>query len=126
MLMTLPPTADARTGVPVSEPAEPRPSWPLELLPQHHISPFALTAQVCRPAARLAITWVPTPVTWTGWRTLPPVLPLPIWPSELLPQHQIEPSSLVAQVCDLPGEIAMTWLPSALTWTGVPRSLVVP
>ena len=40
------------------------------------------------------------------------VVPSPIWPLSLLPQHFIESSSKIAQECESPNDIAKAVLPA--------------
>ena len=77
-----------------------------------------------KPAV-IAITPLASPLTATGVGLLV-VLPLPSWPSKLLPQHCTPPPLVRAQVWEFAALIASTPLASPLTATGVGLSLVLP
>src|SRR6185295_14946285 len=88
----------------------PWPSWPLELLPQHHRSPCT-EAQLCAlPPTRFttrSIGWLlVASVTGTG-ATLGVRLPVPSSPLELSPQHST-PRFWSAQVCCSPATRSVT------------------
>ena len=84
----------------------PSPIWPHSSSPQHQSVPSALRAQVCWAPAETSTVLVSNAVTWTG-KNSRPVLPLPISPSALWPQHQSVPSALRTQV----------WLLPTVSWT---------
>src|SRR5690606_13452560 len=79
------------TGSGSAKPVPPLPSWPWKLTPQQYATPSATAQAWLLPAAR-AVTPVRVPVpvgslTGTGRGWLPPRLPIPSLPNELLPQQ---------------------------------------
>ena len=82
-----------------SSPSSPLPNWPESPLPQHETEPSSRIAHVkvypeerataVRPVSRL--------IVGVGVVSSNPP-PLPNWPKLFAPQHEIEPSSRMAQV----------------------------
>src|SRR5512138_3234405 len=114
----------------------PFPSWPKLFAPQQVAMEFdpvpmlsVTIAQVCEPPmgppAAMAVTPKSSAETATGTLLLV-LLPLPSWPSPLLPQHTAAPSAVMAQVCCPPAETAVTPEPRPVTATGTWLSASLP
>ena len=94
-------------------------------MPQHCTAPPEVTAQVWAEAAATATAPLASPLTGTGAARCV-VVPSPICPEALRPQHHTAPPLVTAQVWPLPAATASTPLASPLTGTGVSRCVVVP
>src|SRR5262245_25065127 len=104
--------ADAGDSLSPTLAVPPLPSWPLAPKPQQRIEPSSRIAQVWKSPAAIARAVRPGPrstgATGAGTSSSPTdcVLPYPSRPSLPLPQHLTEPSSRMAQVCDVPAVMA--------------------
>ena len=84
--------------------------------PQHCTAPVAVTAHAWfAPTARSSTVPV-NPLTADGARTFAPLVPLPTWPTELLPQHCTVPAVISAQA----------WFAPVTTLLMAPTTDVVP
>ena len=89
-----------------------------------------VTAHVKSDPAAIAETPVLNPETGTG-RLDPICVPLPSWPSLLLPQQKAAPALVTAQVCDCPAAMRATSVSGAppaesSTCTGAADCVYVP
>src|SRR4051812_29541276 len=69
----------------------------------------------------MALTPLVSPSTFTGVNRSVSVVPSPICPALLAPQHLTPPAVVKAQACRLPAAIALTPLPRPETLTAVKR-----
>ena len=115
--------------------ADPLPSCPWLLSPQHQGLPSLLNAHVCQPPALTATSRLPAASLETSTATGtadPTTVPLPNCPSLLSPQQKTFPALVNAHVCHRPELIAMTVLrantPAMSTATGTaePRMDALP
>ena len=92
--------------------SEPLPNWPVEFRPQQLIPPPLISAHEVVPPA---ITWLAAiPLTNLG-EVAVVVVPVPIFPDELFPQHHTSLLVFVAQVCDVPKDIDWAFVKFGLT-----------
>src|SRR5262245_10862072 len=88
----------------------PVPHWPFVFAPQQYAVPSSSRAHVCQRASPIPIdteSALPGSVTCVGLGLAPPVVPSPMLPKVLSPQHQTEPSVRTAHVCTLPAATSM-------------------
>ena len=96
-------------GVRLSD-VPPLPNAPLLPCPQHEMSPLTRTAQVWVALLEIPTALYPKLLTKIGLELELRLFPLPRY--KLSPQHDTEPLSNIAHVCESPAEITIAVLPT--------------